>query len=140
MESIEPFNLADAVDFNAAYLAGYLADRYDVDAQQSIQRANERIKKSTADAFASTATGYSTVIPVASSIQLSNSSAKYALYPVWILNTQWNGQKFTFGINGQTGKIAGDLPMDKGAFWKYLIGVTGAVTALAFAISYVAWL
>jgi hypothetical protein len=84
--------------------------------------------------------GYTSVTTVNSNISLRNGKARYALYPVWILNTDWNGQKFTFAINGQTGKIAGDLPMDKGAFWKYLIGVTGAVTALAFAISYVAWL
>ena len=54
MESIEPFNIAEAVDFQTAYLAGYLADKYDVDSESSIQRANERIKKSTEEAFAST--------------------------------------------------------------------------------------
>jgi hypothetical protein len=54
---------------------------------------------------------------------------------VWILNTQWNGQKFTFGINGQTGKIAGDLPMDKGKFWTWLLGVAGAATALLVSLN-----
>ena len=71
---------------------------------------------------------------------LQNGKARYALYPVWILNTDWNGQKFTFGINGQTGKAAGDLPMDKGKFWTWLVGVSGAVAAAAFAISYLVWL
>ena len=52
MESIEPFDFSDAVDFQTAYLAGYLADKYDVDAQQSIDRANQRIRQSTTDAFA----------------------------------------------------------------------------------------
>ena len=140
MESIEPFDISDAVPFQTSYLPGYMADKYDVDAGESIERANERIKKSTEDAFRSTVMGYTTVTAVDSNIRLQNGKARYALYPVWILSTDWNGQKFTFAINGQTGKIAGDLPMDKGAFWKYLIGVTGAVTALAFAISYVAWL
>ena len=140
MESIEPFDISGAVPFQAAYLPGYLADKYDVDADASIGRANERIKQSTEDAFRSTVVGYTSVTTVDSSVRLENGRARYALYPVWILNTQWNGQKFTFAINGQTGKIAGDLPMDKGAFWKYLLGVTGAVTALAFAISYCMWL
>ena len=140
MESIEPFDISGAVPFKTAYLPGYLADKYDVDAEASIGRANERIKKSTEDAFRSTVMGYTTVTAVDSNIRLQNGKSRYALYPVWILNTDWNGQKFTFAINGQTGKIAGDLPMDKGAFWKYLIGVAGAVTALAFAISYIAWL
>ena len=140
MESIEPFHIGDAVDFQTAYLSGFLADRYDVNSEQSIERANQRIKSSTEEAFASTVQGYTSVIPVNSNIQLQNGQTRYALYPVWILNTQWNGQKFTFGINGQTGKIAGDLPMDKGLFRKWLFGVSAAVAAAAFAISYLFWL
>ena len=140
MESIEPFCLEDAVDFSTAYLAGYLADRYDVDAQQSIQRANERIKKSTADAFAATVMGYTTVIPVSANIQLKNSRAKYALYPVWLLNTSWNGQKYTFAMNGQTGKMVGNLPMDRKAYRKWLFGLTAIATAVCFGISYLLWL
>ena len=140
MESIEPFNIGDAVDFQTAYLSGFLADKYDVDAEASIARANERIKSSTEDVFASTVQGYTSVVPVSSTINLQNGRARYALYPVWILNTQWNGQKFTFGINGQTGKIAGDLPMDKGKFWTWLLGIAGAATAVSFALSYLFWL
>ena len=140
MESIEPFHIEDAVDFQTAYLSGYLADKYDVDAEASIDRANERIKKSTEDAFAETVQGYVSVVPVSSNINLQNGRARYALYPVWILNTQWNGQNYTFGINGQTGKIAGDLPMDKSLFRTWLFGVAGAVTAACFAISYLFWL
>ena len=140
MESIEPFLIADAVDFQTAYLSGFLADKYDVDAEASIERANQRIKKSTEEAFAETVTGYTSVETVNSNINLQNGRARYALYPVWILNTQWNGQKFTFGINGQTGKIAGDLPMDKHAFWTWLLGVAGAATAVIFGLSYLLWL
>ena len=43
MESIEPFHFDEAVDFETAYLAGYLADKYDVDEAASESRANERI-------------------------------------------------------------------------------------------------
>lgn len=41
-------NSTEAVDFKNAYLAGYFADQYDVDAKAGIVRANERIKASTA--------------------------------------------------------------------------------------------
>ena len=140
MESIEPFHIEDAVDFQTAYLSGYLADKYDVDADTSITRANQRIKSSTEAAFMDTVQGYTSVIPVNSAVNLENGRARYALYPVWILNTLWNGQKFTFAINGQTGKIAGDLPMDKGKFRRWFIGVAGGVTAAAFALSYLLWL
>ena len=139
MESIEPFDLSEAVDFNTAYLAGYLADRYDVDSGESIQRANERIRKSTADTFAETAGGYTTIIPVSTGIQLKNGCAKYALYPVWLLNTTWNGKKYTFAMNGQTGKMVGDLPMDKAAYKRWLFGIAGVVTAVCLGVSYLLW-
>ncbi len=140
MESIEPFDFSEAVDFQTAYLAGYFADKYDVDAEKSIERANERIKKSTEEAFASTVKGYSSVIPESTSIRLQNSQAKYALYPVWLLNTTWNGQKFTFAMNGQTGKLVGDLPLDTSAYKKWLFGLTGAVGALSMLVSFLIWL
>lgn len=140
MESIEPFDFSGAVDFQTAYLAGYLADKYDVDSEQSVNRANERIKKSTENAFASTVQGYSSVTPVSSGITLKNGVAKYALYPVWLLNTSWNGKKYSFAMNGQTGKFVGDLPLDKSAYIKWLLGIAGVATAVAFGISYLLWM
>lgn len=140
MESIEPFDASAAVDFQTAYLAGYLADRYDVDADESIQRANERIKRSTEEAFAATAAGYTTLIPEHSSVRLEKGQTRYALYPVWLLNTKWNGKTYTFAMNGQTGKFVGDLPMDKGAYKKWFAGITAAVSAGAFVLSYLLWL
>ena len=140
MESIEPFNFSEAVNFQTAYLAGYLADKYDVDSEQSIGRANERIKKSTENEFAATVQGYATVTPEATSIRLQNGKAKYALYPVWLLNTTWNGEKYVFVMNGQTGKFAGDLPLDKAAYKKWLFGLTGLIGVAIYAISYLMWL
>ena len=140
MESIEPYDFSQAVDFQTAYLAGYLADKYDVDAEASIQRANERIKRSTEEAFASTVVGYTTVLPEASHVELKNSQAKYALYPVWLLNTEWESKKYTFAMNGQTGKLVGDLPMDKAAYKKWLFGLTGIVAAGVFVLSWLFWL
>lgn len=140
MESIEPFDISEAVDYNSAYLAGFFADKYDVDAESSIERANERIKQTTRDAFADTVHGYTTVTPVSTNISLSGGKAKYALYPVWMLTTQWNGKTYTFAMNAQTGKIVGDLPMDKSLYRKWLFGVAGAVSAAVFALSYLLWL
>jgi len=140
MESIEPFDLKEAVDFQTAYLAGYLADKYDVESEKCIERANERIKKSTEDAFAETVQGYDVVTPEATGICLENGKTLYALLPVWILNTTWKGQNYVFAMNGQTGKLIGDLPVDKGVYKKWLWGLTGAISACIFAASYLLWL
>ncbi len=140
MESIEPYDFSEAVDFQTAYLSGFFADKYDVNSEQSIVRANDRIKRSTEQAFASTVHGYSTVRPEYSDISLKNGVAKYALYPVWLLTTSWNGGKYTFAMNGQTGKLVGDLPLDKKAYWKWFCGLTGIITAAAFALGYLIYL
>ena len=132
MESIEPFDFSEAVDFQTAYLSGYLADRYDVDSEKRKERANERIKKSTECAFASTVSGYSTVAPENSSVRLVNGKTKYVLYPVWLLTTTWKDQKYYFAMNGQTGKFVGDLPLDKGAYWKWFTILAGIFSILAF--------
>lgn len=120
MDSLEPFYLSEAVDFNTAYFAGYLADKYDVTVQDNIPRINTRVKQSTEDAFKSTVTDfYNTVTVKDSYIDLKNGNARYALLPVWLLNTTWNGNKYIFAMNGQTGKFVGNLPMDKKLYWKY---------------------
>ena len=137
MESIEPYDMSEAVDFQTAYLAGFLADKYDVTNEESQTRANERIKVSTQEEFARTVVGYSSVIPESVSISLENSKVRYALLPVWLLSTQYKGNNYTFAMNGQTGKFVGNLPMDKGAYWKWWTIVMTAATAIATGI---AWL
>lgn len=121
MESIEPYNFEEAVPFETPYLAGYVADRYDVGAQECISRAKERIKRSTQTSFQDTVENYSSVQVADSRISILKSEYSYALYPVWLLNTKWQGKKYTFAMNGQTGKMVGDLPFDKKAFQKYVI-------------------
>ena len=37
----------------------------------------------------------------------------YALFPVWMLSTSWNGKSYLFAMNGQTGRMVGELPCSK---------------------------
>lgn len=130
MESIEPFNFNEAVDFQTAYLAGYLADKYDVNLEASIPRANQRIKRSAQDTLASTAFNYSTVVPIDSSVNINQGISTYAFYPVWILNTTYKGKKYTFAMNGQTGKFIGNLPVDNAKIWGLFAGLSVGLTAV----------
>jgi DNA-directed RNA polymerase subunit RPC12/RpoP len=138
MESVEPFDYSQMVDFETAYLSGYLADKYDVDQESSIGRANDRIKVSTEEAFINTAPGYSSITTSSSNVGFYKNSSQYALLPVWVLNTSWKEQKFIFAMNGQTGKFVGNLPTDWKLFWKWFFGVFAAsaivITLIAIAI------
>ena len=138
MESIEPYDCSELVEFNAGYLAGYAADRYDVDKDVTFNRATERCRQGTISALRNDIHGYSNVTYSDSNLQLSNTNAAYALYPVWILNTKWKDKLFRFAINGQTGKVAGDLPVSKVKaflFWMlFFILIGGACFGALFAM------
>ena len=139
MESIEPYDFSEAVDFNAAFLAGFAADRYDVSKDETFTRATERCRQGTENAFRDDITGYSNVSVQNSSLQLSNTHALYALYPVWILNTKWRDKSYRFAVNGQTAKIAGNLPISPiRAILLWLIPflvLAGAVIGITFGVS-----
>lgn len=140
MDSLEPFDLSKAEKFQTAYLAGYLADKYDVEVKKCAKRANSRIRKSAQKAFDATVKGYATVTKETGSIQLKNRKVKYALFPVWLLSTTWNGQNYLFAMNGQTGKMVGDLPVDKAAYKKWLFGLTGAIGGVLYIFLFLLWL
>ncbi len=135
MESLEPYDLSEVVDFQTAYLSGYFADKYDIDDKSCVGRVNERIKQSTSDKFLETVIGYSSVSPEYSCITLSDCKSRYALYPVWLLNTTWRDKKYTFAMNGQTGKLVGNLPCDYGAFWSWWGIIAACVSVVSFCVA-----
>ncbi len=139
MESIEPFDCETAVPFDTAYLSGFLANRYDVDSSVSIERANNRIKSSTEQSFMASVRGYDSVRSVNSSINMKNGNINYALFPVWILNTKWEDKLYTFAMNGQSGKIVGNLPLDKKAYWRTFTIMAALLTGLLFLIFFLLW-
>lgn len=136
MEALEPYQYEDAVTFSGVYLSGYLADKYDVKAEESIGRANERVKKSAIQVFSDTTGGYASVIPDHTSIRFSNGKIRYALLPVWMLNIRYMDQNYHFAINGQTGKVVGEYPVDKQKQRKYFVKTAAIGYAIAALIAY----
>ena len=134
MESLEPYDYKEAVDFQTAYFAGYLADKYDVGEEESIKRANDRVKQASSDAFRSTVKGFTTVTPDGGSIITKDGKAEYVMYPLWLLNTKWNGEKYTFAMNGQTGKFVGNLPVDKAKANQILFSTAGIVAGISLLV------
>ena len=88
----------------------------------------------TQEAVSSTVGGYDQILPLGGDVQINRAQPKYALYPVWLLNTTWKDKQYTFAMNGQTGKFVGDLPSDKGKAWAIFFAVTAAVTVISYLI------
>lgn len=135
MDSIEPFDYSELTPFSVGYLPGYLTDRFDMDVAACQPRATERMEATSESALRETVVGYSVVEPGACNVNATITNVSYALLPVWMLHTKWNGKDFLFAMNGQTGKFIGDLPIDKGkvASWFFRIFIPSAIAVGAAA-------
>ena len=130
MDAIEPYDYEQLEPFSLSYLPGFLAERYDVNAEESAKRADERCRNSAVDAMRQSVSGYDTCSVRHSNVQLSREEAKYALMPVWMLSTKWGEDSYLFAMNGQTGKLVGDLPISKGKLAAWFAGILIALSAL----------
>ena len=142
MDSIEPYDYGELQDFSTAYMPGFLADKYDVERKDATNRADLRCENSLEAALRSTVTGYESVTPLHKEIHVTPRQAHYAMLPVWLLTTRWRDQAYLFAINGQTGRLAGDLPADQGklhgVFWGTFL-ILGLVLSVFFGDSISQW-
>lgn len=74
--------------------------------------------------------GYTSCVPVTKNICLKKGKVHYALLPVWMLHTKWNGRDFLFAMNGQTGRLVGDLPIS----WRKCFGTAAAIIGVVTAV------
>lgn len=130
MDSIEPYDYSELKPFSTAYLPGFLADKFDVTAEDSRQRADSRCAGTLRSALEKTVSGYETCSARESNTTIKRGKVHYALMPVWMLNTKWRGKDFLFAMNGQTGKLVGDLPVDKGRYWAMFFAIAVPLSAI----------
>ena len=112
MNSIEPYNYNELEDFNYSYLSGFYAEKYDVDSNTAQYDALKRAYQSATDKLSlnNAFTSYS----INSTDHNANlKKLEYALLPVWLLNIKYKDKLYTFAMNGQTGKMIGNIPIDR---------------------------
>ena len=132
MDSLEPFNYSELVDFDNRYLAGYCADRFDRSPDEELPRAKDRMTRTAEKHFSKTISGYSDVKIKNCNYTTENPSVIYAMVPAYIFECNYEGKKYQYAVNGQTGKIVGELPIDKkkAKFWYwFMFLMTGGLTA-----------
>lgn len=130
MDAIEPFDYDELKPFSTAYLPGYLADKYDVSIEECAGRADRRAENTALGVLEHDVTRYQTRVCISHDVKLHRGKVQYALLPVYMLSTKWDGKDFLFAMNGQTGKLIGDLPVSKGKFWAWFGGIAASVTAV----------
>ena len=113
METLEPFDYSQMEDFTMAYLSGYLAEKYDLDDNAVYGRITQRINGYAERLLRDTISGYNSVSVKSCNVDISKDKATYVLLPTWIFTYSYKGKVHVFAMNGQTGKIAGSLPISK---------------------------
>ncbi|MBR6512543.1 MAG: hypothetical protein IKT24_03645 [Clostridia bacterium] len=113
MAQIEPFDYSKLVEFNPAYMAGFYAEEYDENAEQKIGEAKERSKSAVSAQAIDQAGPYMDKSITSYTPTYTNVVSKYAMLPVWMFNVDYKGKLWQFAVNGETGKIAGKLPISK---------------------------
>ena len=103
--------LRNARDAGASRI--YLADKYDVPAEEMAPRADELVTNTALAQMDDTVTGYTSCNREDGFVSKDENTVSYALAPVWILSTTYNGTPYTFIMNAQSGKFVGSLPVDK---------------------------
>ena len=138
MDALEPYDYRELKPFSNAYLPGYMAYKYDISKEESVERFKQRVLSTVEDEFRKSFSGYISASALDKSIDLNEMKVHYALLPVWTLNTSWNGQKFLFAMNGQTGKIVGDFPIDdskrRKSFFSKFLPLATILTAISLSI------
>lgn len=130
MDAVEPYDYADMKPFSLSYLPGFLADKYDVPAEECAPRVESRCRSTALDALRDTVIGYESCLPVREDVSVNCSEPAYALLPVWLLSTKWKDENYLFAMNGQTGKLVGDLPISRERLLAWFGGIFAAAAAV----------
>jgi len=135
MDSIEPYDYSQFTKFNYSYLSGFLAEQYDMEPEEVYERAKIRAENTTKDKLMETILGkYTTVSVTSENVNVQNGEIEYALLPVWMLNTIYKGERYTFAMNGQTGKLIGNVPIDKSKLIKTFLKYFGLIVIVVVLI------
>lgn len=110
---LEPYDFKALKTFRPKYLSGFYADCFDLTEasakETALRRANEFIE---ADILQSVG-GYERKEITGKAYRSEILKTSYALLPAWFMTFKYHRKIYTILVNGQTGKVVGNIPMNK---------------------------
>ena len=139
MNTIEPFDYSKLIDYNHAYLSGFLAEKYDVEDETAQKDAISRTAKTTKDTIMGSI-NYTTKRVKSENYTNDITKTEYVLLPVWMVNVKYGDKMYTFAMNAQSGEFVGNIPVDikKAIIIGSLVFI--GVALLVIIVSYLAFL
>ncbi len=138
VEGVMPFEMKDIKPFSAGYLSGFMAEKRDIEHNEFDHEVEEEIRSYAVSNLMASVGDYSNVQTQNRQVELKNGRWSYALMPVWTLTYKDNasGQIYYFACNGQTGKICGKLPIDKGKLGIFFAEIFAPLFAVLLFVGY----
>ncbi|MEA5051415.1 MAG: TFIIB-type zinc ribbon-containing protein [Oscillospiraceae bacterium] len=130
LDYVCPFDDAAFQEFSMTYLAGLFAEQRELEQLDVADKMRTKMNYLADRALRGTVSGYSSVSLDSMNINVQNTAWKYVLLPVWVMTYNVEGTRYVYAINGQTGKIYGDLPLDKKKLNRISALITIACAAL----------
>lgn len=127
MDALEPYQHEALRMFYMPYLAGFQADKYDLDASQLETRVKDKLQKAVMQEAMATISGYSTMAVASQEVRMDTHDEEYVLLPVWMLTYRYKDQAYTLAMNGQTGKLVGALPTSRAKMAAWFAGMSVAL-------------
>ena len=140
MDSLEPFRTQETMPFDMRYLAGFTADRFDQEKEDTASRAETRMRNSASGLIKSAASaGFENVKPSRGTLR-ADLQAKYLLFPVYLFDIIHGNKSYHYAVNGQTGKVVGEVPTDSNVSFLYFLSWFGITAGALILISVVKYL
>lgn len=131
MTSLEPFQFGEVTKFNPVYLNGFSSENGDEEihdlekkawmrgSEEAYRKVNEKLGR-----YQFKGGKLQTKFDLV--------SRKYLLLPVWFFNTSYKGKTYSYALNGQTGKVVGQIPLSTPKF--SIVMLISVITAINLTI------
>ncbi len=136
MKYVCPFNSADFVPFSMSYLSGYFAERRNIEKSEIENEIDKKIKDFSQKKLKSSINEANVTVSD-SLINVSKKSWRYNLLPVWVLSYKHKEKNYIYALNGQTGKVYGELPVCNKKLAALFAGVAAGASALLMLVGVV---
>ena len=133
VEGVQPFLLDKAIPFKSQYLAGFQAEKRDIEYTELTDAVQDELKDYAQSLLQDTASGYTTLSKVRSSVSIQDENNHYMLLPVWLVTYRSNEQSkkvYYYAMNGQTAKVSGILPVSYKRLGLFTFGVFAIILVL----------
>ncbi|MEI6100348.1 MAG: TFIIB-type zinc ribbon-containing protein [Eubacteriales bacterium] len=134
LDGVQPFSVPKALPFSMTYLSGFLAEKRNIEQDGAKDEMNTIVRQSSENLLRDTISGYTTVSVEDSNANITSQDWKYSLFPVWMFTYKYKGADYYFAMNGETGKIAGRVPLSMPKLMTLFVCLAAGITGIMLLI------